>query len=134
MAVEIPARREINEYQMKAIGRATPRNIVCGAIAVALVIATVALSFYLGIPASVSSWLFMIIGVPALMVGFWRPKNGQAPEKYIVDILKHFTGKNSWAYKSESPYLTDEYSFTIAQSHKEKRRVKKIKEVSCGGR
>jgi hypothetical protein len=134
VAVEVPLRKEITDYQMKVIGRASIRNIVWGAVAVGCVVGSAALSMLLKIPPSVSSWVFIFIGVPAMLVGFWRPKNGQAPEKYLIDLTNHFFRKNCWTYKSESPYLVDEYLSKTKPNRKDRRRIKRIKEACHGQR
>ena len=128
MSLQAPLRDDLSQHESKLIGRATLRNIIWGGVSIATVLIAIAIFMFLRVPSEIASWIYVFIGVPALAIGFWKPKNGQAPEQYIKDILEHIFGQREWVYKSESPYLRMAESSLIREETKTKR-PKRIQEA-----
>ena len=130
MSIEVPLRKEIEDYQIKFIGQATPRMIIWGIVAVASVLSAVIITMKLEIPTAISGWVFMFVGIPAMTIGFWRPKSRQTPEAFAKDLITHYLMTNAWSYRSESPFLIDAEKEVVNGVKKKAKRTRKQNECS----
>lgn len=122
--LSIPLRKEIYDHQTKLVGRITLRQAVCGSVAVALMGALGLAAWALGVPMQLASWVFMVVGIPPLFLGFWRPRTGQTPERYAWLLLRHFCFNNRWTYCPEVEGLRLKEDGGVALTRQERRHAR----------
>lgn len=127
MSIEVTIPKDIMEYKPKSWWGFTARQLGALAAAVACsILFWFVCCYLLEMPFDVLTYPIMIVGLPALWLGWAHPK-GHNPERYLMLLMRHKFAKKKLPYvsKIELPSEVEKKEQTNALTKAERKQLKK---------
>lgn len=123
--IEVGIPQDIREYEPTLIAWFTTRQVVCGIVAAVLIYAGYFLEKAVGIEDPLNQPLFLILAIPPILIGWFRPY-GMHLEDFIFKAIN-----DNYIAKKNRPYVVENVWNEIIKKEQEEERKE---ELRSGGR